>query len=351
MKRGLMRPTAVLFPAVLLLAAIFGNESSVDSLFVNWCMIQLLSLCSVDSFRNAAAREPGVRRVDRRFSGAFLTILLGIAATGLIQWRSKLFSFRTGDVLLLVEAATAINEQMFEERMFALSHPSDGAILSVVSNLLLLAGLLLDSSGGVAAPAQAFYTACGAGLGMMISVVASYVIEPMHGFSLSPRNIAFFPKAAVQKLLYPAVTFVLSALLIRLKPEEGSLNDVFRMEYQVIFAGWILWRLSRTICRRAGDESRPLNLLLIAAAAIPVLACAWLPAQGYAAAATLALVCAAIVFCAPGVRFYGGAALVLAAFALQIGRPLPEMWNTIAMAVCCAAAVILNLHKAFLRRV
>ena len=186
---------------------------------------------------------------------------------------------------------------------------------------------------------------------MMISVVASYVIEPMHGFSLSPRNIAFFPKAAVQTLLYPAVTFVLSALLIRLKPEKGSLNDVFRMEYQVIFAGWILWRLSRTICRRAGDESRPLNLLLIAAAAIPVLACAWLPAQGYAAAATLALVCAAIVFCAPGVRFYGGAALVLAAFALQIGRPLPEMWNTIAMAVCCAAAVILNLHKAFLRRV
>lgn len=332
MKRGLMRPTAALFPAVLLLAAIFGNESSVNSLFVNWCMIQLLSLCSVDSFRNAAAREPGVRRVDRRFSGAFLTILLGITVTGLIQWRSKLFSFQTGDVLLLTAAAAVIIEQMFEERMFALSHPSDGAILSVVSNLLLLEGMLLDSSGGVAAPVQAFYTACAAGLGMMISIVASCVIEPMHGFSISPRNIGFFPKAAVQTLLYPAVVLMI-----------GGEADML--------AGLLLWRLSRTVCRRAGDESRPLNLLLIAAAAIPVLACAWLPAQGYAAAAILALACAAIVFCAPSVRFYGGAALVMAAFALQNWRTLPEMWNTIAMAVCCAAAVILNLRKAFLRRV
>ena len=80
MKRSLMRPTAVLFPLALLAAALLGNAAAVAELFICYCVMQLFTLCSVDAFRNAAAREPGVRRVDKRFGGTFPVVILGIAA-------------------------------------------------------------------------------------------------------------------------------------------------------------------------------------------------------------------------------------------------------------------------------
>lgn len=345
MKQGLMRPTAALFPAVLLVSALAGDRAAASSLFFYWCCVQLFSLCSVDAFRNAAAREPGVRRVDRRFSGTWPMLLLGMVLTGLIAW----FTVGRQDAPALVLSAGLITiEQMFEERMFALSRRTDGNVLSVLSNVLLLAGMMLDAGGGVAAPVQVqgFFTACGAGLGMVISIIASYSIEPMHAFSLVPRNIAFFPKAAVQCLLYPAVMLLCGF---------GAAG----------YAGMMLWRLSRTVCRRAADESRPLNLLLVAAPAALLIAGVLLPgtfaaafaveAAGVfaasvicAAAAIAALVCALIVFCAPGWRVYTGAALVVGAAAAAIAGIARAEYISAAL---CIAAVVLNMHKAFLRKV
>jgi len=225
-------------------------------------------------------------------------------------------------------------EQLFEERMFALSQRTDGVVLSVVSSLLLLAGLLMDFSGGVAAPVQGFYAACGAGLGAVISVAAAYGVEPMRAFSLKPVNIAFFPRAAVQSLLFPAV-----GLLLR-----GFTAD--------FFAALAIWRIARTLCRRSHDESRPLNLLLTAVCGLTAVAALWFaPLAIYAAAAACAMLCAVIVFCAPGWRIYAGAALIAAACAQQTFGLLPAAWTIPVVLACSAAAVILNLKKAFLRKV
>lgn len=345
MKSMLMRPTAALFPAVLLVSALAGDRTAVSSLFFFWCCMQLFSLCSVDSFRNAAAREPGVRRVDRRFSGTWPMLLLGMVLTGVTAW----FAGGWQDELALVLSAGFITiEQMFEERMFALSRRSDGNVLSVLSNVLLLAGMMLDAGGGMAVPMQmqGLFTACGAGLGMVISIIASYSIEPMHAFSLVPRNIAFFPKAAVQCLLYPA------AMLMSGFGAAG-------------FVGMMLWRLSRTVCRRAADESRPLNLLLVAAPAVLLIAGVLLPdffAAAFvvdaavvfavsvvcAVAAIGALICALIVFCAPGWRIYTGTALLIGAAAAAIAGIAHAQYISAAL---CIAAVVLNMHKAFLRKV
>jgi len=336
MKRSLMRPTAALFPAVLLAAGLAGNSDIISSLFFYWCMIQLCSLCSVDAFRNAAAREPGVKRVDRRFSGTWIMILLGMALTGAFCWFTGGWEARVEDALALAISAGCITiEQMFEERMFALSRRTDGVVLGIIANALLLVGLLLDASGGVAAPVdvQFFFTACGTALGMLISIIASYVIEPMHAFSLVPRNIAFFPKAAVQCLLYPA------AMMAQSFNAAG-------------FAGLILWRLSRTVCRRASDESRPLNLLLVFVCAVLSIAGLWSSHMLICAyGAAMAMVCALVVFCAPGWRIYTGAVLMIAADIMLV-CPLPqESLNMAAVCAACVAAVVLNLHKAFLRKV
>ena len=74
MKKILMRPAAALFP----LALILGGAESIPLLPIYFAL-QIFSLCAVDSFRNAAAREPGLRRADRRFWGAVLPLLVSLA--------------------------------------------------------------------------------------------------------------------------------------------------------------------------------------------------------------------------------------------------------------------------------
>lgn len=347
MKSSLMRPTAALFPIVLLLSELLGSHELTVTLLFAYFMLQLLSLCSTDSFRNAAAREPGRRRVDQRFSGAFLVFLLGtILSAGIL-----IHLFGERDHVLrwigpLAAAAFTITEQMFEERMFALSHRSDGMILSLIANLLLLGGLLLDSSGGVTGPIRGFYTAAGAGLGMLISIVASYIIEPMRGFSLIPRNIGFFPKAAVQTLLYPAVVFALANLANWWGKETFELI-LDNFDSCVLF-GFVLWRLSRTVCRRASDESRPLNLLLVAVCGgLFIGSCFLEELSFYAMAALLSLICAEVVFCAPGIRLYTGTVLLIA----SMNTSSPENPYMAVCIGCAAVAIILNLHKAFLKKV
>jgi len=58
-----------------------------------------------------------------------------------------------------------------------------------------------------------------------------------------------------------------------------------------------------------------------------------------------------IVFCAPGWRVYAGAVLILGANAQRMLGFLPGEWSLYAVCAACAIAVILNLHKAFLRKV
>lgn len=345
MKRSLMRPTAALFPVVLLAASLMGNEVAVENLFVYTCVIQLFSLCSVDSFRNAAAREPGIRRVDRRFSGTWIMILLGIAICAAAEY---FLGWDQNPILMIAAAGCFVIEQLFEERMHALSHPSDGAILSVVANVLLFAGLMIDSSEGMASPVNlsGFYTLCGAGLGMLISIIASYIIEPMHAFSLVPRNIGFFPKAAVQSLLYPAVVFAMLAILMDIEGEPFA--SVFQSDFSCVFAGLILWRLSRTVCRRANDESRPLNLLLVAACALLIVGgCFVEKLYSFGFFAIIALLCAIIAYCSPSVRLYVGFVFLCVAWLYL--SPYSQ-FHLISIA-CSAIAIILNLHKAFLKKV
>lgn len=330
MKRSLMRPTAALFPLVLLAATLFGNGITITNLFFYYCVIQLHSLCSVDSFRNAAAREPGIKRVDRRFSGTWLMIIMGIAVSVVIEY---FVSWKQEQIMLVVAAGCIVIEQLFEERMYALSHTSDGAILSIISNVLLLAGLIVDSDKGIISPINisGFYTVCGAALGMMISIVTSYIIEPMHAFSLIPRNIGYFPKAAVQTLLYPVL-----------------LLFVF---HEAVIVGFVFWRLSRTVCRRTQDESRPLNLMLITATGAAIITSMFGLSVDYPVALFVSLICVAIVFCAPSWRFYGGIALIAAAIsALAPGAELKTIFK-VGIIACVVIAIIINLHKAFLKKV
>ena len=343
-----MRPTAALFPLALLIAAAMGRAQAAHLALFYYGM-QLCTLCAVDCFRNGAAREAGVRRVDRRFGGGVLQLMLGMGLllAAMLLCPELKPHFNAG---LFAAAGCVTLEQLFEERMYALGRRLDGVVLSGIANLLLLAGLLLDGAGGVEAQLplalDAPFTLGAAALGALIALATAYLVEPAHGFSLKPVNLALFPRACVQTLLYPAAALAVVALW------DGSVRA------EPLLYGMLLWRLARTTCRRTDEETRPLNLLLVALMAIPAIIWALRPdgtLRGmellpFAAAALLAGICAGIVFCAPTWRYWLGCALLLAAGALNVLQPLPEGWNMAAGCVCCLIALVLNLHKAFLRK-
>ena len=333
MKQRLMRPTAILFPIAGIAGALWGNRSCAMQLFVTYYLIQLFSLCAADCFRNAAAQEPGVRKVDSRFSGAFLPLIFGAVVTWLLWqyvlsplWRIKIWQgICTAAVLVSIE-------HLFEERMYMLGRRIDGVILSCLTNGLLIAALLLNEGSALQAQNTGIYVAIGAGIGALVSIVASYAIEACHDFSLKPANLRFIPSAVPQTLLYAAAAIIVTAI---------TKARILDMLLPLLF-GLIPWRLARTICRRTQDESRTLNLILIALAAIPTAASTFFPIiQPYALMTYIALICAAIIFSAPSQRFYAGIALTAIAFLVP-----PAISVILAL-----IAILINANKAFLKKV
>ena len=333
MKQMLMRPTAALFPIAGIAGVLIGNHSCTMEVFVSYYLIQLFSLCAADCFRNAAAQEPGVRRVDERFSGSFLPLIFGIIVTWVLwafalapQWRMGAWQGAC------VAAALVSIEHLFEERMYALGRRIDGVILSCIANGLLAVGLMLGSGGSSQLQMSNTYAILGAGLGAAISILSSYIIEKGHGFSLKPQNLRFAACAAPMTLLY-IVAAVIATTITRARILDMMLPLLF---------GLIPWRLARTNCRRTQDESRFLNLLLIAFAAIPTTISTIYPmAQSFALTAYIALICSAIVFCTPTDRCFAGIALTAIAF----------MVPPVISILLSLAAILINAHKAFLKKV
>lgn len=335
MDRILARPTAALFPAVCLLAALLGRSDAVFRLVLFYFVLEGFTLCAADAFRNAAAREPGVKRVDRRFGGALMQILIGC---GLFALGTR-YILKSGDTMYLLDdvfpiAASAllvIIEHLFEERMFAVGRRIDGILLSVLSNLLLFTGLCISSGNDCILIVLT-------GLVVLIALITSLFVAPFRSFSLIPRNYGFAPKAVVQTLLYPAVA--------------AALMNILEIDLPHALAGWILWRLARTVCRRSQDESRPMNLFLIAVCALAVILSAILPlSDAYAVSCLTALVCACVVFLAPSMRLYAGTALLLAGKALCYCLFLPAGVRLVLVYGCCILAAAINLKNALRRKV
>ena len=325
MKQRLMRPTAALFPIACLVGAVTGHFF----IALYYYILQFLSLCAVDCFRNAAAREPGVRQVDRRFSGAFVPTAFAIVAIIMLQTSRSWIERTTTASPSLIIASLIVIEHLFEERMWALGRRIDGVILSCLANGLLAMGFILDRATGEAV----CYAEYAAGLGAAIAIISSYAIERPHGISLMPSNLEYALHSYLQTLLYPAMIVTMNLIL----------HDWYITRRAALY-GLIAWRLSFTICRRTADESRPLNLLMIAFAAIPAAIAGWYsPAYFFAITATMALVSSAAAFLAPGKRLYIGIALTLAAL---IRFPIPYI-----NAALAAAAILINTKQAFLKKV
>lgn len=325
MKRRLMRPSAAFFPLALMVSALFGDKTTTMALYLMWSVLQITTLCAPVAFCNAAAREPGVRRVGRRFWGGIMQCLLGGA---LLFVPLACSPARPGiSITVAVSAFLIIIEQMFEERMFALGRKVDGTLLSLIANAFLLIGLMLDAGSAVKAPEvyskllgkttefANFYLLCGCGVAVLISALLTFVMAGGKGFTPFPVNCGHGPKALLQVLLYHTAVNI-----------AGQAPDTGIALRHVLF-GMILWQLSRTVCRRTQRESKPLDwLLTVITAVFAVLAClhpAFLP---YAICCGAALICAMAIYLAPSVRLYVCAGAALSILTLAYFHPMPYLF-------------------------
>ena len=334
MKQRLMRPSAALFPIAGIIGAACWDAEIILKLYACYYLVFLCTICAAEYFRDAAAWEPGVRRVDQKFSGALLLLLIGAIITGILILTPASKNQAPEQGSLFIIAWLIHTEHLFEERMYALGRRMDGVILSCIANGLLATSFLMEGKMATAPSLPLLSVIAGAGAGALISIITSYAIEPMHGFSLKSIDRRIVRGALVRGGLY-----IFGAVLAYrfLKPQNDGLALPFLF-------GLIPWRLARTNCRRTEDESRPLNLLLIAFTAIPAAIAAWYPAiYPFAITAATALICSAIVFCAPGKRIYAGIALTTLAL---IPLPIPYIKAPLA-----AAAILINTKQAFLKKV
>ena len=315
MKRRLMRPGAAFFPLALLISALFGDELTVFLFLLLWYALQITTLAAPEAFRNAAAREPGVRRVGRRFWGGIMQCLLGGALLIVpIAMLSRELMLQNDLVVLAGSAFLIIIEQMFEERMFALSRNVDGTLMSLISNALLTVGLMFTGADDPGLLQNPWLPGC-CGAAALIAAVLTFVLAGGKGFTLLPVNCGFAPKAMLQVFLYPAAVTAASIVL------------KVAVDARHILAGLILWQLSRTVYRRARTESKPLDwLLTVACAVFAILAClhpAFLP---YAVCCTTAFVCAAVMYNHPSVRLYLCLAAVTGITALAYLHPFAYLF-------------------------
>jgi len=348
LRRNLFRPSDAFFPLVGLLCALLGYRTRIMNFFFMYFLIQLCSLCCAGAFRNAATRELSVRRVEKRFGGALVQLVFGVGIMFAGVHYLKLANIRSMSfIALTASAALKILEQLFEEYLFASKKQTDAMLLSLISNVLLACGLIMDATGGIPLYFDSFYTLCTAGIGVAVGFFISCMVVRAPRISLLPRNLGYVPKAIFQTLLYPVL----------------AMAAIYLYDFPLIaaMAGLIPWRLARTVCRRSQDESRPLDLLLMFFSAFSLMVILLINTyppydalMPYAYAFFAAMLCAELVFCAPSVRLYLGTLMVAGAGVIMHIFPFADdlvVLNPLSAAALCSGAIFLNFKNAFLKHV
>ena len=318
MKKWLIRPASALFPASMALGWVFMPEF-VSKIMLAYLAVALLSGCAAQAFRNAATREPARRRVDRRFFGGLSMILLSTLLVSLVC----LFTGQWGQMYLAILAGFALNiEQMFEERSYALGRAIDAPLMAPVSALLTAGGALTGKE-----MLFSILILAGALFALLFSLLRTHP----QCVDLLPRNLGFFPKAALQSLLYPLV-----CAAFFLYNGNGS-------QLPLALVGGMLWRLGRTPCRRTADEARQFNLIAVTFCAALL---AWKLGEADSMIVILiALLCTFAVFLTPTRRLCCGTLLLIGAAACAwLNVPAYVAY------VLCVISVAINIKPALLTK-
>lgn len=259
MKRSPFRLASILLPAAFFIAACVKQDRNIFDLFCVYLIQLVLSCNAPGSFRDGAATEPGVRKVESRFIGAVCQSVIGIVI--LFALHAFISLPIAISVTLIAVSSLILIVQLLEERLFAIGRETDGTLLSLISSVLLSAGLITDH---ILVPAL---------ISLAIAATVTLFNRPIT-FRKPIFNFPFTMRSLLRDWMCPALM---------------TLPVIFLSQPMAYaFAAWMITRACRTFARCSADESRrplfALSFVLMLSAAVPLILPAAAPIYTIAAA-------------------------------------------------------------------
>lgn len=259
----LFKPTDMLMPSALLIAALMGRGNVAFKLYLSLLAVRILGLSSAPGLRIAIARQPSMRYVQ---GSAILALGLQIIGAGIALLLSAVIPSLSLDFPLILCGLLLNIEHVFYEYLYAMGDRPSAAQYRSVSAILTLSGLLLcvppAGPGGASGGAL---TAFASGIDhalLIVPLALSALIGLIVALSLGGRPRPRFdrellriaPLSTLGSLLFPALCLIGMALLKIASPVP-------------LFAGLTLCEACRTPFRRSPLEARPMNRALLACCA------------------------------------------------------------------------------------
>ena len=254
----LFRPADILLPLAFLAASLLGRGAAALALFAALYAVKLCSLAASDGLRATFAAQPSVKYVQGSAIVALIAQLPGAALAALILHLIP----GTRVLVPLVPCGMLLNaEQVFCEYLYAIGDKKSAMFSRCITAGLTLLGLMLCMPRNYGAveiaavdPAWPLITsALSACVGLVICIALGGKRDPKLNFEVMRRA----PLSMLQAALCPALMLAALTLLWPAGPVAAPL-----------FAGLALYEACRTPFRRSPLESRPMNRLLLAVAAV-----------------------------------------------------------------------------------
>ena len=264
MKKRLKRPRLVrIADALLLLSLLIASVRghALDCFYLTLCALgtRLLALSTAGSVRAAFAEQPSMRDVRGSVKCALLLQPLGSAILAGILFAVRREWF-TSQGFPWILAGLALNlEQVFYEYLYSAGDGRSAFLSRLITAVLCGAGILLSGT-----RAWSVSVTCG------LAVLASCAVSLTAGGGLKGRinagPVRCAPRFLLQDILYPAA-FAGLALW-----NPGNILFSKNVVCAAFFAGLTLYNLCRTAFRRSHLEARPMNVALLIAAILSILA-------------------------------------------------------------------------------
>ena len=254
----LFRPADVLLPLAFLFAALLGRGAAALSLFTALYAAKLCSLAASDGLRAAFATQPSVKYVQGSAVVALIAQLPGAALAALAL--HLIPGVRC--LVPLVPCGVLLNaEQVFYEYLYAFGDKKSAMFSRCITAVLTLLGLMLcmprNYGARIIAAVDPVWPIITSGLSACVALALCLALGGKRSPVLNFEVLRRAPLSMLQAALCPALLF---AALTLLWP-AGAIAAP-------LFAGLVLHEACRAPFRRSPLESRPMNRLLLAVAAV-----------------------------------------------------------------------------------
>ena len=235
----LLRPTDGLLPLVFILVA--------ERVYLSTLFPALFALASARGLRIAFSEQPSMRKVAGSVRLALALQFIGALAFLVIDLIRNRGQFILSNALFIAVGMLLNIEHVFYEYLFATGDEASAVRVRFITAALAAAGIMMTSpaSGDGALPYALEWLLGGAALAAYVSAVIGRGVGGRLKGRVNNRVLRVAPPAIAQSAVYPLVWLVAMWLL------------------RPVFAGLLVYEMSRAPFRRDGRESKGFNIAML----------------------------------------------------------------------------------------